>query len=264
MNFNLMAITTTTTDMVSQFLEMTDSPAYAVYSFVVEVLFWLVGHLFLSFAILYLSKKQGYKKLWLSFIPFANLILLGKVVGKTVVWGVKLKNVGFWACITSAISALFYFLINLGYYVSLFEYIFNVRVEISSEFIYSWLTAENPVWTVLYYVSSIFDIAQIFFFVSLVFLTFRLYNPQRSFLYAILSVLRPELFGIFLFVSRKNPKHVIVRVQPPQGGYYGGGFYGTPHNFNPNGQNVNQKHENPFPEFGEDEKPTDTGDDFFN
>ena len=261
MNFNLMA---NTTDMVSRFLEMADSPAYAVYSLVVGVLFWLVGHLFLSFAILHLSKKQGYKKLWLSFIPFVNFILLGKVVGKTVVWGVKLKNVGFWVCITSAVSALFSFLINLGYYVSLFEYIFNVTVEVSSKFIYSWLTAENPVWTLLYYASSIIDIAYIFFFVSLVFLTFRLYNPQRSFLYAILSVFVPELFGIFLFVSRKNPKHVIVRVQPPQGGFYGGGFYGTPQNFNQNSQNANKKHENPFPEFDEDEKPTDTGDDFFN
>ena len=76
MNFNLMA---NTTDMVSRFLEMADSPAYAVYSLVVEVLFWLVGHLFLSFAILHLSKKQGYKKLWLSFVPFVNFILLGKV-----------------------------------------------------------------------------------------------------------------------------------------------------------------------------------------
>ncbi len=263
MNFNLMAITSSS-DIINQMEELSNSPAVVFYSFVTDVIFWLIGHIFLSLSIYYMSKKQGYKNLWLSFIPFINFILLGKIVGKTTVWGVKISNVGFWVCITSAVSVLFTILIDLAYYVYLFEYLFNVTVEVSSEFLYTWLSHENAVWLILFYASGIVDIAQIFFFVSLVFLTFRLYNPQRSFLYAILSVFVEPLFGIFLFVSRKNPKHVIVRVQPPQGGYYGGGFYGTPQNFNQNSQNANKKPENPFPEFGEDQKPTDTGDDFFN
>jgi hypothetical protein len=269
MNFNLLAISTAT---LEQMLMLAEDPRMELASFIGQVIFWLVGHIFLSISIYYMTKKQGYKKLWLSFIPLVNLIPLGKLLGKTVVWGKTIKNVGVWACIFCAISTVVNFLLNIGYYLSLAQTAFGVTFVITNDFLYSWIMGTNAVAMVISYVSLIFDLGYIFFYVSLVFLTFRLYNPGRAFLYAILSVFIDPLFGIFLFVSRKNPRYIVVHRQPPQGGYYGGGYYGggyyngNPQNFNNNqNQNQNQKPENPFPEFGEGEnKSTDTGDDFFN
>ena len=61
--------------------------------------------------------------------------------------------------------------------------------------------------------------------------------------------------GYTSFISRNNPKHIIVRPQTPYagGGYYGGGFYGG---YNPSQQPPQNQTpvENPFPEFGEEEK----------
>ncbi len=265
MNFNLLA-------NYSAIIEQTlQDPRLELISFISEVIFWLVGHILLSISIYYMTKRQGYKKLWLSFIPIVNFIPLGKLLGKTVVWGKTIKNVGVWACVFCAISTFVNFLINIGYYMGLAGIAFNWSYNISSNFINSWINGTHILSIITSYVSIIFDLGYIFFYVSLVFLTFRLYNPQRSFLYAILSVFFEPLFGIFLFVSRNNPRYVVIRREQPQnqGGYYGGGYYGggyyngNPQNFN--NQNQNKQPENPFPEFGESEdKSTDTGDDFFN
>ena len=266
MNFNLLAIASI--EMLEQMMLYVESPQFEIYSIISSAIFWLVGHIFLSIAIYHMTKKQGYKKLWLSFIPLVNLIPLGKLVGKTTVWGMKIKNVGFWACITTAVSFVSNILLEIGYYVYLFEYAFNVTVEVTNEFLYLWMIQDNIFWEAFNLISLAFDLAYIFFYVSLVFMVFRLYCPQRSFLFSILSVFIDPLFGIFLFVCRKNPKHVIVRVQPPQGGYYGGGYYGAPRNYNENAKNTNQKPENPFPEFdgesNDSNKNSNTDDDFFN
>lgn len=256
-------------------------PAFKAYMFIGGVIFWLVGHIFLSIAIYHMTKKQGYKKLWLSFIPLVNFIPLGKLVGKTTVWGMKIKNVGLWASITGIIYAVFTFILKFGDYVEIFEFLFNVTVIFENQFLVSWveLTTTSPVEievtrvvaNVYMILSALYDVASIanlFFYVSLVFLVFRLYCPQRSFLFSILSVFIDPLFGIFLFVCRKNPKHVIIRQAPPQGGYYGGGYYGAPRNYNENAKNTNQKPENPFPEFdgesSDSNKNSNTDDDFFN
>ena len=122
---NLLAIVPDYTMMVENML---NSPEFALISFISDIVVWLVGHLFLSFAIFIMCKKQGFKKLWLSFIPFINLIPLGKLVGKTTVWGVKLKNVGFWACITGIVCTLCNFLLDIGYYLSLIEQFFYFYV----------------------------------------------------------------------------------------------------------------------------------------
>ena len=263
MNFNLLALNTAT---LEQMLMLAEDPRMELMSFITEVIFWLVGHIFLSISIYHMTKKQGYKKLWLSFIPLVNFIPLGKLLGKTVVWGKTIKNVGVWACVFCAISTLVNFVLSIGYYLNLVQTAFGVTFVITNEFLYSWILGTNVVAMVISYVSLIFDLGYIFFYVSLVFLTFRLYNPGRAFLYAILSVFVEPLFGIFLFVSRNNPKHVIVRVQPPQGGYYGGGYYGG---YNPQQPPQNKKPvENPFPEFGDEENKgsnsSSSSDDFFN
>ncbi len=262
--FNLLSGSLDYTTMLDSILS---SPTYVLFSVIFDIVVWVVGHLFLSIAIFTMTKKQGYKKLWVSFVPFFNLIPLGKLVGKTTVWGLKLKNVGVWACITGIVSAFFTFIIDLGYYINLVELIFPIKFQITNEFLLTWIDNTNVVWFITYYGSSLFDLAYIFFNVSLVFLVFRLYRPQSAILYALLSVFIEPLFGILLFTCRNNPKHVIVRPQTPYGGgYYGGGYYGG---YNPQQPPQNKKPvENPFPEFGDEENKSNdsssSSDDFFN
>ena len=263
--FNLLSGSLNYTEMMNN---IQNSPEFKLFSEIGNLVIWLIGHLFLSLAIYTMTKKQGYKKLWVSFIPFYNLIPLGKLIGKTTVWGVRIKNIGVWACILGFVSTFFSFIINLGYYLSIVEYLFNIQFLITNEFLYTWLTNTNVAWIIVYYASYVVDLAYIFFYVSLVFMVFRLYNPRRALIYAIISVFIDPAFGICLFISRNNPKHIIVRPQTPYagGGYYGG-FYGG---YNPNQQPPqNQKPvENPFPEFGEEESKSDnssnSSDDFFN
>ena len=247
------------------------SQSYTLFSIIIDIVIWLVGHLFLSFAIYTMTKKQGYKKLWLAFIPFFNLILLGKLVGKTTVWGLKLKNIGVWACIMGIASTVVTFIIDLSYYKSLVEFIFPVNIQITSEFLESWINQTSLEWLIAYYVSFVIDLAYIFFHVSLVFMVFRLYNPNRALIYAIISVFIDPAFGICLFISRNNPRYIVVRPQPPQGGYYGGyyggGYYGGGYNNQQPYQNQ-KPIENPFPEFEDEETKKDnssnSSDDFFN
>ena len=263
--FNLLSGSLNYTEMMNN---IQNSPEFKLFSEIGNLVIWLIGHLFLSLAIYTMTKKQGYKKLWVSFIPFYNLIPLGKLIGKTTVWGVRIKNIGVWACILGFVSTFFSFIINLGYYLSIVEYLFSIQFLITNEFLYTWLTNTNVAWLIVYYASYVVDLAYIFFYVSLVFMVFRLYNPRRALIYAIISVFIDPAFGICLFISRNNPKHIIVRPQTPYagGGYYGG-FYGG---YNPNQQPPqNQKPvENPFPEFGEEESKSDnfsnSSDDFFN
>ena len=267
MNLNLLAV-----DYVTLLNQITSSREYYIFSTLLEIAIWVLGHVFLSIAIYTFAKKNGYKKLWVSFIPFFNLILLGKVIGKTVVWGKAINNIGFWACITGLVATIVNFLIDFGYYVSLFEVIFNCEVSFTSAFINAWVNGESLAWVILYYGSGLFDIAYIFFEVSLIFMVFRLYCPEKSFVYALLSIfIDPPMFGILLFICRNKPKHVIIRAQPPRSNFYGGyygGYYGNaqrPQNFN-NAEESKQKAEDPFPEFADAEPKDDNsdGEGFFN
>lgn len=266
--FNLLSGSSNYTEIMNN---IQNSPEFIAFSEIGSFVFWLIGHVFLSLAIYTMTKKQGFKKLWVSFIPFYNLIPLGKLVGKTTVWGVKLKNVGVWACIMGIVSTVVTFIIDLGYYKDLVEFVFPVKIQITSEFLISWTEQTSLEWLIAYYVSFVIDLAYIFFHVSLVFMVFRLYNPNRALIYAIISVFIDPAFGICLFISRNNPRYIIVRPQPPQGGYYGGyyggGYYGGGYNNQQPYQNQ-KPIENPFPEFEDEDAKKDnssnSSDDFFN
>ncbi len=264
MNLNLLADNYLT--LVDNFLE---SPAYQITSFFIDVAIWLLGHVFLSIAVYVMAKKNGYKKLWLSFIPFFNLIPLGAVVGKTIVWGLNIKNVGLWVCITGLVSWVIGALLNIGYYIDIIGLLFKVNITFTNEFIATWIAGENLAWLITFYVSGILDLAYIFFEVSFIFVVFRLYRPQSALLYALFSLFfNPPMFGILLFVCRNNPKHVIIRPQQPNGyygGYYGGYYNNSqrPQNYN-NAEESKKQAEDPFPEFnGGEDNSNGSSDDLF-
>ena len=249
-----------TFENVEQFEEILNSPTFVVFDFVVDVVIWLVGHLLMAFALVTLAKKQNIKNKWLAFIPFFNFIILGKIVGQATIWGKRIKNAGLFAAIFGLASTLVSWLLYFGNTIVLIESIFNVTISINNETLYAWLIGESLAWEIVSFIGLALDIGYIFFEVSLIILIFRLYCPQRTFIYSLLSIfLNPPLFGILLFVIRNNPRHVQV-VRPLRG------YYENFENYNNYSQTANQnkKAENPFPEFGgEENSSNDKGDGFF-
>ncbi|MBR5438988.1 MAG: hypothetical protein IKV61_02105 [Clostridia bacterium] len=231
---------------------------------IIGILFTIVCFVFKGLAIRYMAKQNGLKKLWLSFVPFANFYLLGKVLGKAIVWGKPIKNVGLWVAIISGVQFVLNTLLSLGnisYYLESFGY----TVEYTSKFVENWANGEGWLYTIVSFLSMGVDIVYIFFYVSLVFLTFRKYNPQRAFAYAIISIFLDNIFGILLFVSRKNkPFSYEDYLRAQQRSYYGGGYYVyRPDNTQaPNSGEAPKQPEDPFPEF--ENKDDNNSDNFFN
>ena len=253
-----------TLDMFTQ--SFTDAEYIGVYlvSDILSIIFTIVCFIFKGLAIRYMAKQKGFKKLWMAFVPFLNYYLLGKVLGKAIIWGQPIKNVGLWVAILSAVQFVLSTLLTIGNISVYLEYL-GYTVEYTSKFVERWVMGQGLLYAITYYVSLIVDLAYIVLHVSLVFLAFRKYNPQRAFLFSILSVFFSDLFGIFLFVSRKNKPfnyEDYVRAQRSYyGSYYGGGYRPNGEQNAPNGEEK-PKVEDPFPEFESDNK--NDSDNFFN
>ncbi len=235
----------------------------------VTVALAIVGYVFKSIAIYQMAKKRGFKNLWLAFIPFANWILIGQLIGTAIVWGMKFKNVGVFTALTSFISFVMSLLLNFAYYLTAIQVIFNVTITFTSPFMKEIIAQDNAFFMVLTSVSWIIQLANIFFEVSAIHLIFRMYKPERTVLYTILSIFFDFLFGIFLFTIRKNEKTTFEDYLRKQAearrAYYNQNTYNyNPYNNNNNmnngTENTEKKDENPFPEF-DDKK--DDGNDYF-
>lgn len=260
MTFNLLLSSLDYTQLLEETL---NSESFVIFNFVFDVVVWLVGYLFLAFALLTLAKRQNFNKKWLAFIPFFNFILLGKIIGKAIVWGKEIKNIGLFTAIlglaTAVLSKVLYFYET----ISVFESVFNVTVQINNQFLYDWIYGESLAWDIAFWISTVLDLGYLFFEISMIFLVFRLYCPERAFIYSIISIFLSPIFGVLLFVVRNRPRHVQVIRQVNVYNNFNG--Y---NNFNNQGANQNgtsTKPENPFPEFdGEDRKSNDNNDEFFN
>ncbi|MBQ3234580.1 MAG: hypothetical protein IJA97_00290 [Clostridia bacterium] len=263
--FNLLAISQT--EMLN-LIDATATKVGAIMSVISSVVIWLVGHVFMAIAIWVMAKNKGINKgRWLALIPFANYYLLGKIIGEAVVWGKKIKNVGLWAMIFYIISSVVNFFLDIGSYIYDIQIIFSVEFSFTNAFIKSWVYGTSVLYRIILYTSFIWDIAYIFFEVSMIFLVFRLYRPQSAMLYSLLSIfLNPPLFGILLFVVRKNERISFKQYfYTPYNNPYGNP-YQTP-NQNQNPAEPPKAPEDPFPEFsnksGEQNSNSSDKDDLF-
>lgn len=246
--FNLLAIDIDT--FVNQMTAMETQPWFIITEFFTSLAIDITFYLLMAIGIFTLAKRYNLKNRWLSFIPFFNLTLLGALLGKTNIWGIKVKNIGFWAGLLGFLSFLVNELLYVYRYINLIELLFNVKVVISNPFLYGWVTGTSITWQVVDVSSFVIDIASLFFEVGLIFIFFKVFAPQRAFLYSILSVFIDPLFGILVFVCRKNSKYVFVRAD----------FFNQQ---NPTNTQNNNK-ENPFSEFDTPSGKTDREDDYFN
>ena len=235
--------------------------------FFADIAISLIAYLFMAFGIYTMAKRQNLKKTWLAFIPYFNFILLGKVLGMAIVWGKPIKNVGLWVAITGLISALFNAVLNYGYYLYVFEQLFSVTVYFKTDsFLYLLASGKGAFYTILNYVSFIPDIAYIFFYVSIVFMVFRTYAPERALLYSLASVFIDPFFGILLFMVRNKRRYSredFMRDRAQTYNPYSNPFGGYNNNSTQNTQNTQKNVEDPFPEFSNDNKNENKSDDYF-
>lgn len=233
-------------------------------SFAIDVAITVITFVLMSIGIYTMAKRQNLGKRWLAFIPFFNYILLGRVVGNAIVWGKKIKNVGLWVTITSLISTILNLILDYGYYLVVFQKIFNVTVYFdSNSFLYLLACQEGVFYEVLSVVSIVPDIAYIFFEVSIIFMVFRMYAPERSLLYSLASVFIEPFFGILLFMVRNRRRYSREDFMRERAEFRAYDPFGSPNANNQNtNQNVNKKQEDPFPEFSE-KKDDNKSDDYF-
>ena len=230
---------------------------YIITEFFTGVVIDVILYLFLSFGILTLARRHALKNRWLSFIPFFNLTLLGELLGKTNIWGIKVKNIGFWAGLFTFLSFVANEILYVYKYINVFQAMFNVQVVFENEALYGWVTGKSLAWTIVNFSTIIVDLPALFFEVGLIFLFFRVFAPQRAFLYSILSVFIDPLFSILVFVCRKNSKFVYVRAD------FFNQYNAHRNNQNPNGGSQQNKR-SPFSEFEDDNNNNNSSDDYFN
>ena len=210
-----------------------------------------------------MAKRRNFDKLWMAFVPFLNYVLLGKLIGKVIIWGKEVKNLGLLVCITTAISMILGYAVDLGYYVYVIEQSFKVDVVFASNFFQTWVMQTGLFWTITYYVYLVIDIINVILTCWMIFVIFRKYAPERSFLYSLLSIFFNFTFPILLFVVRNNEVSTFedfLRMrnrynnQNPNGygGYnQNGSYYGNP---TPPTNEVD-----PFPEFSNKPKNENNG-----
>jgi hypothetical protein len=217
-----------------------------------------------------MAKRRGIKKLYMCFIPFVNFVVLGKLIGRTNIWGLKIKNIGLWLAIISAFTFVTDQLLLVGDYIFVLERVFlGGYIEFSSQIIIDFLNYEGVIYSIISICNMVVSLAELFLEIGLIFTVFRLYKPERATLYSFLSIFLGDLiFGILLFSVRNNNYVTIddfLRMRAEQnraryGGYYGGynnsngnntsgNQWGNPYNNN-GGQNSYEE-KDPFPEFSD-------------
>lgn len=243
--------------MLMSFLAIANSAIIQIISLFVQYGLTIAAYVFKCIALYTMAKKQNLTNKWMCFMPFLNFIVIGKLIGEAVVWGVKVKNIGVIVCVLTFISSLFSFAYGFKDFADLFLKVpAGEHVSFANgflNFLYNIDSTSKAVNVVLYFLNMILGLAQIVFEVSMVFLIFRKYNPQRAMLFSILSIFFESLFGIFLFVSRNNDPVDFSSYRVYERRYYGGypGNNGNAQNGG-NAQNSGSSNgaaEDPFPEF---------------
>ena len=67
---------------------------------------WIILFVLQGLGLYAMAKNRGIKKLWLAFVPFANIYFLGRLTGDCDVFGRKLKRTWLYALIGQVLTVL--------------------------------------------------------------------------------------------------------------------------------------------------------------
>ncbi len=268
-------------------------------SAIIGVVLWIGMFVLQGFGLLAMAKKQNLEKSWMAFVPFVNILYMGKIAGDCKIFGQKVKNIGVFAMIAQILATLAT-IAFLAAEMYLYLGVGNPQVDAMGMPYWTGLTGFDGV------VSSVYDYG--IYFLSIVQLICGIllyiivaeickrYAYKAHFILSFLALFVPISRFIILFAIRNNElfdyEEMLRRRQNfyaqqqynpynpynnPHGPY---GYYGNAQQAQQPNQQTQQNQqaqqqpappEDPFEEFastkkpnGSTEKKSDDADEFFN
>lgn len=169
---------------------------------------WLMLFLLQSFGIMFMAKKQGFKRKWLAFIPFANIYYIGKLAGETRIFSQRVKRAGLYAMIGQILATVLGALIiasNIYMYVVEGAPVFDEETGISY-----WPNLTGFSWKVDRflniggYIFSIFQLIAELLMLMLLSGLYKKYSPRHYFILGMLALFIPLSRFIVIFVIQQN------------------------------------------------------------
>ena len=246
---------------------------------------WFVLFLLQSFGLYVMAKNKNLKNRWMAFVPFVNILYIGRIVGECKIFNRRVKRAGMYAMITQiALTIMCALLVASELYLYL-EVGEPTRVLYQGYYMLDWQTTGfaakvEEFYAFGEYFLSIFQlIYEIMMFIMLITL-FRNYSPKNHTLLTVLSIFIPLSRYVIIFVLRKNKvvdynayvcaqREEYIRRHQAQYGNPNINPYGTPYGqpfnqtYRPAGQTA-KPDEDPFEEFSSQPKTqTNSSDEFF-
>lgn len=214
---------------------------------------WLTFFTLQAFGLYTMAKKQGLKHKWMAFLPFLNILCMGRIAGDCRFFNRKLKNAGTYtmvAQIFASITALLFIAAEFYMYTTYGEPIEVPAEDFYSNGYYYWPNVTDKlgklaVWYMTdgTFLLSIFGLIYEIFMLVLVIAILKKYIPKYYFGLSVLTLFLPMSRCIIFFVVRgrepidyeammRAKREAYMRRQQQYYGQYGDPYnrpYGNPH-----------------------------------
>ncbi len=217
---------------------------FAVTTLATSTLISLVFFIFKGIGLYTIAKRENIKNPFLAFIPFASFYLLGKIVGRVKVFGYHVKNLG----LITMISLIVYYALGFTYDILLYGE--NLVSLFTAGDIGILTSTYGSVWVdvVLAVFRGISNIVYLICYIFLIMTFFMYYGKSARIAYSLLSIFIDPLFGIFVFVVRKNERfdysqYMKMRFDSYNANRSGGGFNNPEKPFTKESQNPYEPYE---------------------
>lgn len=262
-----------TYNIVAEFVELCARQDLTVESGLISTVTWiylltfafwiLIAYVFRSVAVYLMAKNNNVKPLWLCFIPFANYYIIGKIIGRTSLYGLKIKNIG----LIVGILLGFFTLTNIIYDV--LKYSDNFFAIL----LYGKIGAmEFKNYNVLFYINQVGQILIMFFIICMsmafavkfsrrnaifitIILSFCIFSIGSEMALSSYFLTFMPVFAIVIFCLRKNKPFALANYYRKSARF--GNYNGS--NYNPQGnmnnasgqftQNYQKPEDEPFSEY---------------
>lgn len=183
---------------------------YATWAYVfiaVSSIVTIVIFTFKGIGLFVLSKRQGVSHAWLSFVPFASYVQMGRLIGEVRLFGSRTKHLGLFVAISSFVTQASSIVLDILLYLEPFKMLVSTATfdEAIVNTVNYALDNMTPLMNALDIISTFASIINIVLEVFLIIAFFRYFEPKHPTLYALLSIFL-DLTGIFVFVVRKHDK----------------------------------------------------------
>lgn len=243
-------------------------------SLLVAAFIWTALFILQGFGIYTMAKRKGMQGAWQAFVPFVNILYMGKVSGECTVFGQKLKRAGLYAMIGQIIATILCAVEVIG-----MAYLWTTEGTPTLDQYYQpyWsdlqgdaLKLNNYLYMYNGFIRSIVQMVyEIMMFIILMGI-YKKYAPNSHFALSILSLFVPLSRFIVLFVVRNKDEidYDAYMRQKREEYMRSRGFtaYGNPYGYNPNAGAQpprTEKPEDPFEEFDDRKTNNNENDEFF-